>query len=191
MAKFTAAALQTILARGNGARSLPRVFVETGTWHGDSTRLALTRFAEVHTIELSATLFGEYSPALTEAGAHCYQGDTRVLLPQLALTIQEPVCWFLDAHWTDQCAGAMRGPLPLWEELEVLSGRTYADIVIVDDVHSFGTHRAAALKERPARAVLFKEQPEWDGVSLSKIAKYFPKHREAVILGDQAVVYRG
>jgi len=187
VAKFTAARLQEILARHQPA---PQTFVETGTWIGNSTRLALGAFQKVHTIELSEALFKEHSPGLEAKGAICHHGDTRIELPKLAESIAEPVFWFLDAHWTDQCAGAVFGPLPLFDELQRLSERTYPDVICVDDVHSFISHRAAALKERPARAKLFAENPDWNRVDLPRIASYFPGHREAIIIGDQAVVYR-
>lgn len=187
MARFDLRALQAIARRHP---PLPQTFVETGTWTGNTTRLALQHFKKVHTIELSADLFGTHSPGLLALGARCHLGDTRDVLPKLAATLVGPVFWFLDAHATDQCAGAVSGPLPLFDELETLGRRKFRDIIVVDDVHCFITHREAALKERPGRAVAFAANPEWDRVHLAKIASYFPHHREAIILGDQAVVYR-
>jgi len=187
VARFLLKALQAITQRHPPA---PETFVETGTWIGNTTRLAREHFKTVHTIELSQDLYDAHSPGLTALGVQCHHGDTRDVLPRLAAQLKGPVFWFLDAHATDQCAGAVSGPLPLFDELQVLAQRQERDVVVVDDVHCFITHRAAALKERPQRAVAFKANPEWNLVSLAKIASFFPGYREAIILGDQGVVYR-
>lgn len=155
----------------------PAVFVESGTFHGDLTRLALGRFREVHTIELHMSWHADAVRALGPLGVRCYQGDSATWVPLLAQELVEPVFWFLDAHWFKRAkgvAGADR-PLPLWAELEAIARRPYPDIVVVDDVHCFGTSEPTT---------------EWLEVSLERIASYFPGHREAVILHDQAVVYR-
>jgi predicted O-methyltransferase YrrM len=77
----------------------PAVFVESGTFHGKTTRWAVERFREVHTIELSPELAANARRDLAALGVHCHEGDTRDVLPLLAESIAEPVCWFLDAHW--------------------------------------------------------------------------------------------
>ena len=154
----------------------PGVFVESGTFHGKTTRWALERFSVVHTIELSDEFYAEAIRDLAPLGAVCHHGDTRDVLPELARSIQEPAVWFLDAHWLNRPGAAGKDTLlPLHEELTALAGRPYADIVIVDDVASFG-------KE--------EYQPGWGRVSLQWIAAQFPGHRQAMRHKDCAVVYR-
>lgn len=154
----------------------PGVFVESGTFHGKTTRWALQRFSVVHTIELSDVLYAEAIRDLAPLGAICHHGDTADVLPRLAETIHEPACWFLDAHWLNQPGAAGKDtPLPLQDELTALAARPYADIVIVDDVASFGKDHY---------------QPGWGQVSLDWIAGHFPGHRLAVRHKDCAVVYR-
>jgi hypothetical protein len=153
----------------------PRIFVESGTWHGRTTLMALALFDWVHTIEVSLELHRQYGPALRAAGAICYRGDSAIVVPILARELIGPVFWYLDAHWTEKRAGAVRVGFPLWTELAAIAARGSAgDVVVVDDAHCFG------------RA---DPQPEWLGVSLDSIAALFTRHREATLLGDQAVVY--
>ena len=76
----------------------PNVFVESGTFHGKTTRWALARFHDVHTIELSEELFAQNATDLAKLGARCHKGDSREIIPRLAGEIHEPVMWFLDAH---------------------------------------------------------------------------------------------
>ena len=153
----------------------PRVFVESGTFKGKTTRWALERFAVVHTIELSDLLYAEAVETLVPLGAICHHGDTRDVLPMLANELDEPVCWFLDAHWLNREHAAGEGtPLPLADELATLSTRRHRDIVIVDDVASFGKD---------------EYQPGWGRVSVEWVNKHFPKAAH-VRDRDTAVVYR-
>lgn len=154
----------------------PGVFVESGTFHGKTTRWALQRFSVVHTIELSDALYAEAVRDLAPLGAVCHHGDTVDVLPELARTIAEPAVWFLDAHWLNRPDAAGKDtPLPLDAELVALAARPHADIVIVDDVASFGKD---------------EYQPGWGPVSLKWIADHFPGHRKALRHKDCAVVYR-
>lgn len=152
----------------------PRIFVETGTGTGTLTRLALEQFAVVYTIELSEALVEQYHPDLEAAGAKCYAGDSAVIVSSLARAIQEPVFWYLDAHWFDGGPDVAYSELPLLKELEAIAGRTYADVVVVDDVNCFG----------------HGPQPEWDAISIERIAGMFPTAREVTVLGDQLAIYR-
>lgn len=173
MAQMTAAQLMALRTRHPEP---PRIFVETGTFEGKTTRFALEQFPVVHTIELEHDRFWRALTDLGPAGAQVHHGDSRCWVPRLAQQIESPVFWYLDAHWFNVpgVAGQREG-LPLWDELEAIGERPWPDVVVVDDVHSFGTDQPTA---------------EWWAVSLERIAAYFPGHREAVVLGDQAAVYR-
>lgn len=154
----------------------PGVFVESGTFYGKTTRWALQRFSVVHTVELSPEYHANAVRDLVPLGAICHHGDTRDVLPELARTIQEPVMWFLDAHWLNHPGAAGKATqLPLQEELTALAARPFADIVVVDDVASFGRD---------------DYQPGWGVVSLDWIAGQFPGHRHAMRHRDTAVIYR-
>lgn len=138
----------------------PRVFVESGTFHGKTTRWARERFLVVHTIELSDVLHAEALRDLAPLGITCHHGDSRDVIPRLARTLTARVVWFLDAHWTNQPHAAGKDtPLPLLEELEALAGRSQRDTVIVDDVASFGRD---------------DYQAGWGDVSVNWIASFFP-----------------
>lgn len=174
MARMNGPHLDMILARHPPA---PAVFVESGTFHGKTTRLAVPRFREVTTIELDPALYGQAVLDLAPLGVTCYRGNSAQWMPVLARDYAEPVCFFLDAHWFKRdyaVAGEAEG-LPLWDELTAIAARPYPDIVIVDDVKSFG-------QTEPT--------PEWADVSLVRVAGYFPEAREALVWRDQAVVYR-
>lgn len=155
----------------------PSVFVETGTYRGETTRLALQQFKDVHTIELDPTLFAEVCPALKDEGAHCWHGDSAVFIPRMARAFEEPVFWFLDAHWVPdipEILGPVPTPLPLMTELRAIAAREQHDIVVVDDVLCF--------ENGP--------QPEWGEISVDAITALFPDALEVVVLDNQLAVYR-
>lgn len=186
MADMTVERLTDILSRSDVKL---RVFVESGTFKGATTRLALDHFPQVHSIELERTLYLRARRLLAKYQRRCrlHHGDSAKLIPQLAESIQESAFWYLDAHWFNLSAWAKKKvkkvagapgdqAFPLWKELQALAKRPYRDIVVVDDVHCFGDPQ--------------NTNPAWRDVSLQTISALFPGHRDAVILGDQAVVWK-
>lgn len=136
---------------------VPNIFVETGTWKGITTVMAANHFPTVHTIELSVV---HHMRALdTFRGlphVHCHYGDSAAVLPILCdLLPAQPVMFYLDAHWF-KVDHAAKGRFPLWGELEAIAKRGQPDIVVVDDVHSFGT---------------CNPEPAWERVSLDSICQ--------------------
>jgi hypothetical protein len=168
---FTASKLQQIIRLG-GTR-VYRVFIETGTYQAKTALMARTLFPVVHTIERSEVLWKEAHQKYGGDGIHFHLGDTTEVLPKLAKGTREPAVFYLDAHWFDQPnVAGQSDPLPLWAELDCLAKRRQPDIIIVDDVRSFGTF------------------PGWEDVTLPRVANRLKRYRKARILADQAVVWR-
>jgi hypothetical protein len=123
------------LARLHGAS----VFVETGTYRGDTAKWASAHFAEVYTIENSAILFDQYSAPLNALrGVHALCGDSRKLLPEILTNIgQKSAVHWLDSHWFGgDTGGGEQDQCPLMGELECLFQRTQ-DIILIDDARLF------------------------------------------------------
>lgn len=179
MANMTPAQLRAICTRHT--QTPPRVFIETGTYKGKTTRhaLSLDLFDDVRTIDIHDGNYRLAVEQLQPLGVKCYHGDSAVVLPHLAREITTPVVFFLDAHWGTQAPdiGGKDKPLPLWVELDAIAARGVAgDIVIVDDVKTFG-------KALPTR--------EWMHVSLQSITQRFAQRTviESLVMWDQATVY--
>ena len=61
-----------------------KVFVESGTFHGGTTKWAAKHFSEVHTIERDEQLFRAHRNELTALkGVETYLGDSREKLPEI------------------------------------------------------------------------------------------------------------
>jgi lipopolysaccharide transport system ATP-binding protein len=116
------------------------VFVETGTFEGDSALVAAALFPRVHTIELSEA-FAERARARLRhlPGVEVHQGRSAEVLRALRSGLAgRAVVYWLDAHWsgTDDADG-VGAPCPLLEELEALGSLNAESVVLIDDARLF------------------------------------------------------
>lgn len=136
--------------------------VETGLMHGEQLELCAQFFKHTVGIELDKGLADSVRARVPKA--HVLQGDSRVELPALARTIDHPVFWMLDAHYcTVPGHPIAKSKFPLWDELIAIRARPYKDIVVVDDVHTFGKKRDR---------LRFGDALEWEGVTMESISSF-------------------
>ena len=151
--------------------------IETGTWRGDTTALLAEHFQGVITIEPSESLHWRATQRFVNHDRVCCMlGNSGELLPKVAE--EKPMFFYLDAHGGE--AGGMvpydgEGSFPLWEELAYINTRPYVDIVVIDDVASFGYH---------------SKEPRWKDVTLGSCVDALGRVARAEIVGDQLVMYR-
>jgi hypothetical protein len=129
------------------------VFFESGTYKGETTRLASTLFKKVITTELKDTLY-------EEAITHPNKGhnvdylleDSVDALFRLISSFNEPVFFFLDGHQSgpDSTHGKY-GNVPLVSELNIISTFQHDCIICIDDVR------------------LWNKFWDWDGITVHKI----------------------
>jgi hypothetical protein len=82
---------------------LPRasIAIETGTYYGDGALDLAKFFRTVHTIELSPKWHEFASRRLAEfKNVTCHLGDSAEVLARILPEINEPVLFYLDAHWS-------------------------------------------------------------------------------------------
>ena len=85
-----------------------QVFIETGTYLGETARWAAKFFSDVRTVELGAERYADTSAALRDlSNVVCYQGDSRAVLAKLREELAgTPSVMWLDGHWSgDDTAG--------------------------------------------------------------------------------------
>jgi hypothetical protein len=116
-------------------------FIETGTYHGDSTRVAALFFKDVYTYEIVPELF-ENSKCLSEKlnmkNCHHYLGDSVKLLGETLDIEKRPAMFFLDAHISGKGTGhnGIYGS-PVLDELKVINAKYpkgQPALICVDDV---------------------------------------------------------
>lgn len=174
MARTSVATLRKI-RDGHPLEVAPRVFVETGTQHAETARFARQVYEVVETIELSDALYRTASARYGGDGIRFHHGDSATLLPEILESYQEPVCVYLDAHWYPSKGVVGQYAFPLWRELAILASRPYPDIVVVDDVHSFG-------RAEPT--------PEWKDVVPSRITDALGRVLTSMMYDDHFIAYR-
>ncbi|MBK9239165.1 MAG: hypothetical protein IPL75_02630 [Acidobacteria bacterium] len=153
--------------RDYGARHLPRVFVETGTFQGDLAFDICDRFARIHTIELSPKWHAHASERL-KAYQHitCHLGDSAEVLAELGATLEEPAVFYLDAHFAGGDTAFGSEEVPLMRELSALSTRTWKDIIIIDDLRLIG-HKGVS--GRPGHPRYPPMEFDWSHLSTATI----------------------
>lgn len=122
-------------------KHLNRVFIESGSYRGDGIKNALSAgFEEIHFVELAPHLY-EYCTKLYEnnPAVHIYYGDSSEVFNQILKTINEPVTFWLDGHysWGDTAKG--QSNTPLLNELDIISRHDIkTHKILIDDVRQFG-----------------------------------------------------
>ncbi len=119
-----------------------KLFIETGTLHGDTTNRMARYFEELHTIELSAKFARKARKRFAKVKKiFVHQGDSAEVLPTLVKDLSRNAVFYLDGHWSR--GETARGPkdVPLMEELAGIMGMKAAALVIIDDLRLFGVEK--------------------------------------------------
>jgi hypothetical protein len=116
------------------------VFVETGTFQGDTTD-ELRQIAEkVYTIELSPEYHSRAVSRFRDCNnVECLLGDSTSVLPNIIKGLKGKPLFWLDGHYSggDTAKGAKDSPIN--EELESIFCARVADaVVLIDDARCFG-----------------------------------------------------
>lgn len=117
-----------------------RLFVETDTFHGGSSRAASEIFAEVITCEYSADIQKIVLENLKDlANITSYHGDSPVFLQNARERFtNEATCFSLEAHW---CASAVEvgspGQTRLLEELTAIGSLNAESAIFIDDARYY------------------------------------------------------
>lgn len=167
------------------------VFIETGTFTGESLAYALTLdFSSWHSVDLSlehyrraATRFGGVQ------GLTLHHGDSAIVLPEILASLVTPAFFWLDAHWC--FLDTARGPkdCPVLEELAAIAEherRTGIEhLILVDDVHVFGTG-----PESPCIVtddVVFVPEADWTEITLERAQDILGRHKQFRVWGDALI----
>lgn len=138
-----------------------KVFVETGTYKGDSAIWAAKNFEKVITIENSAAIYNSTVKKISKyQNIEFLLGNSAELLPGILEITDMPVLFWLDAHW---CGGETFGKnfeCPLLDEVLSIVKHPYNHIVLIDDARFF-------LKPPP----FFHAYSQWPG--LNEILRVF------------------
>ncbi len=113
------------------------IFIETGSFLGDGIQQALDAgFENVISIELSDKYFSISSNRfIHNTNVKIVKGDSFKILPELLISINEPVTFWLDGHHS--CGDTALGEhwAPLIQELDVIKNHHIKNhTIIIDDM---------------------------------------------------------
>lgn len=125
------------------------VFIETGTYMGDTIIPLEKHFNELHTIEIKETFLVEVKNKYNSSKRFSLQnekkkinfhlGDSSKVLAKLCPKIKNNAIFFLDGHWSAGNTGKGDKDCPIYEELQcIISYFTHNCIIIIDDCRLFG-----------------------------------------------------
>jgi hypothetical protein len=115
------------------------VFIETGTYKGDTTNVAADVFDQVHTIELGVDLYEKAKERFIEKpNVFLYCGNSPDVLKQILPTISERVILWLDSHWSGGDTVLGEENTPVIKEIEAIKKSGHKNcIILIDDIRCF------------------------------------------------------
>lgn len=114
------------------------IFVETGTFLGNTAVWAGRRFKRVYTIEAHRP---NYDRAVREHGEaeniRFLHGHSADLLPEVLAEIRTDAMFWLDAHWMGTGSHGENGECPLLQELQHVNRSEFPHFILIDDARLF------------------------------------------------------
>lgn len=121
------------------ARHGSRVFVETGTFKGDTlASIAATGLRSI-SVELSREYFDRANQRFAGMkNVELHQGDAADVLPRIVATLNEPALFWLDGHYSagETAHGALASPISA-EMRCILDSPVPGHVILIDDAHEF------------------------------------------------------
>jgi hypothetical protein len=133
--------IKRALLRGYARKHRLRIFVETGTLHGDTLSALRRYFQELHSIELCPELYKKAALRFAnDRKIRLWQGDSGDVLPRVLEVVRRPALFWLDGHYSGEgTARGVEGTTPILRELAHISSHKLSGehLVIVDDARYF------------------------------------------------------
>lgn len=153
---------------------LPNIFVETGTYLGHGIKNVINDFREVHSIELKEEFYKNAVVNFqTNRNVFLHLGDSGDILWKLIYEFNEPVLFFLDAHYSGGETAFGREEekgVPIIRELSALGKRQFMDIIIIDDMRLFGKSSYSGIENDPIYPLT---QFDWTHITLEHMLKTY------------------
>lgn len=160
--------------------------IETGTCEGGFAIIAASVFNKVITIELNSYYYERAKKELQFIdNVELINGNSIDVLKNILPKQKRPLVFYLDAHFfnPDNSESPLipRSEFPLFKELELIKTRNKKDIVIIDDVHTFG-------RERPE--LRYKNQPDWELVNTESILNSIGTYTKYDVIDDAFIIWK-
>jgi hypothetical protein len=117
----------------------PRVFIETGTYRGDTVAAIKDMYPSVISVEVDETLFKNACVRFAaDNNVHIVHGDCARVLTTILTTLHEPAVFWLDGHYSGGETGKGEGEDPILISLNQIAALPAQDhVIFVDDARTF------------------------------------------------------
>jgi hypothetical protein len=154
------------------------LFIEGGTYQGNSAKQMGLKFNKVFTIEKSQQMYDIAKQNLSAIkNVHLLQGDTRDFLNEL-LNEHDNILFWLDAHWSGGFTYGENDECPLLEELKIIFDHKKNYAILIDDARLFlapppSPHKLSAW---PSLADIVRGLPnDWDMIVFEDVIYLLPQ----------------
>jgi hypothetical protein len=114
------------------------IFIETGTYYGDTTWAMRKFFKKLYSIELSEELFKKAEKRFEKfENIEILHGDSREVLSKVLPQIKEPALFWLDGHYSGGVTAKGDKECPILEELDAIFSSNFEHIILIDDARCF------------------------------------------------------
>jgi len=115
------------------------VFIETGTFIGDTVMSVRDIFDEIYSIEIDKLLFEKAQEKFaTYSHIHIFHGDSSKVLPLILSKVDKPALFWLDGHYSEGITGKGDLNTPILEELNAIALHTITNhVILIDDARLF------------------------------------------------------
>lgn len=112
------------------------IFIEGGTYYGDTAKYASEIFEKVFTIEKSKTIYEKIKNLSFKDNVKLLGGDTRDYLDKITFE-NDNILYWLDSHWSGGETYGEDDECPLLEELKIIFNYKKNFVILIDDARLF------------------------------------------------------
>ncbi len=115
------------------------IFIETGTYLGNTVNAVKKNFKEIYSIELNKVLYLKAKQKFIKyKHINVKLGDSSEKLPEILSKIDGPCLFWLDAHYSGKNTSKTNVETPITKELlYILNHPNKNHIILIDDAHDF------------------------------------------------------
>lgn len=148
------------------------IMIESGTYNGSFSDRVKTDYKHVHTIEIVDKFYqAAVKKFKNDDNVTCHRGNSPIVLRKILAQINEPVTFWLDAHYQ---GGSQPNDTkkPLLEELKAIAEHHIKDhVIMIDDVRLFHVYGTTT---QEIESILKKMNPDYtieyhDGVQAKDV----------------------
>ena len=116
-----------------------KIFIETGTFLGETIEVVRKLFNEIYSIELNKAYYLKAKQRFIKfKHINIIQGDSSVELPKILSNISHPCLFWLDAHYSGGNTAKGKLETPIMKELHFILNHPNQDhIILIDDAQKF------------------------------------------------------